>query len=103
MLGVETSGTLRRAARNFKTDDHANNGETPAGAPRFMVRAHELILTTNCLFQGGYEMLAELGTGSFGQVYKARQLSTGQEVAIKILRLRPGAPLADVSNQTERF
>src|SRR5215470_887084 len=41
------------------------------------------------IFQGGYEILCELGEGSFGRVYKARQLSTSQEVAIKILRLHP--------------
>jgi len=36
----------------------------------------------------GYEVLGELGTGTFGQVYKARRLSTGQLVALKVLHRR---------------
>lgn len=36
-----------------------------------------------------YELLAELGRGGFGIVWRARQRSTGQDVAIKLLR--PGA------------
>src|SRR5207244_5738478 len=55
------------------------------------------------IFQGGYEILAELGTGSFGRVYKARQLSTGQADAIKILRFWGDDTRADVTNQSERF
>ncbi|MGH7789233.1 MAG: TOMM system kinase/cyclase fusion protein [Candidatus Binatia bacterium] len=43
------------------------------------------------LFQGRYELLGELGAGTFGQVYRARQLSTGQDVAIKIVPLRSEA------------
>src|SRR5262245_59511765 len=60
-------------------------------------------LPVSSIFQGGYEILAELGTGSYGRVYKARQLSTSQEVAIKILRLRPDDGVADVGVQTDRF
>jgi predicted ATPase/serine/threonine protein kinase len=33
-----------------------------------------------------YELLSHIGTGGFGLVYKARQLNTGQLVAIKIAR-----------------
>src|SRR5215510_9363246 len=55
------------------------------------------------IFQGGYEILSELGRGSFGRVYKARQLSTSQDVAIKILRLHPEDGVEDVRVQTDRF
>jgi TOMM system kinase/cyclase fusion protein len=68
-----------------------------------MLRASKSSLSVDSIFQGSYEVLSELGEGSFGRVYKACQLSTGQEVAIKILRVRPGDTPANVENQTERF
>ena len=34
---------------------------------------------------GKYELLAKLGQGAFGTVYKARQVSTGRIVAVKVL------------------
>lgn len=34
---------------------------------------------------GGYEVVRRLASGAFGVVYEARQLSTGQRVAVKIL------------------
>ena len=55
------------------------------------------------IFQGGYEILSELGQGSFGQVYKARQLSTGQIVAVKLLRMTRVGDDGDVRNRIERF
>jgi serine/threonine protein kinase len=40
------------------------------------------------VFEDRYEILGELGAGSFGRVYEARQLSTGQSVALKLLSPR---------------
>src|SRR5262249_24956292 len=54
-------------------------------------------------FQDRYEILAEVGAGSFGRVYRARQLSTGQDVAIKLLRVFDGDSAAEVATQRERF
>src|SRR5262249_12165185 len=47
-------------------------------------------LATGSRFEDRYEILGELGVGSFGRVYRARQLSTGQSVAIKLLAPREG-------------
>jgi serine/threonine protein kinase len=59
-------------------------------------------LVAGSIFQGGYEILAELAQGSFGRVYEARQLSTGQRVAIKTQRGVWRDP-ADFANARERF
>ncbi len=54
-------------------------------------------------FERRYEILAELGSGSFGQVFKARQLSTGQLVAVKVLRLTSAGNPGDAQQRIERF
>ncbi len=43
------------------------------------------------VIDGRYELLSHLGTGGFGLVYRARQLNTGQLVAVKIARHLEGA------------
>jgi TOMM system kinase/cyclase fusion protein len=50
-----------------------------------------------------YEILAELGVGSFGRVYKARQLSTGQDVAVKTIRVHERDTAEDVRRHVDRF
>lgn len=55
------------------------------------------------LFAGSYEIGEDLGAGSFGRVFKARRLSTGQLVAIKVLKAAsdPGQSLGQ--KRRERF
>src|SRR6185295_13412348 len=50
-----------------------------------------------------YEILSLLGSGSFGRVYRARQLSTGQDVAVKTVRIREGDTAGDLQRHVERF
>lgn len=65
-----------------------------------MTHTRENAFATGSVFQGLYEILSELGAGTFGRIYKARQLSTGQEVAIKTLHVRGGAG-ANTSDQSD--
>jgi len=34
---------------------------------------------------GNYEVLSELGSGAMGEVYKAKDLKLGRDIAIKVL------------------
>ncbi|WP_437876842.1 TOMM system kinase/cyclase fusion protein [Sorangium sp. So ce513] len=54
-------------------------------------------------FAGRYEILAKLGEGGFGVVYKARQLTTGQPIALKILRLAEQGGAAQTDRRVARF
>src|SRR5215475_10133079 len=59
-------------------------------------------LATGSRFEERYEILGELGSGSFGRVYHARQLSTGQSVAIKLLAPRERSEESS-AREAERF
>jgi len=50
-----------------------------------------------------YEILEKLGAGGFGTIYKARQVATGQTVAIKVLHLAADAPPAAREKRLARF
>ena len=59
-------------------------------------------LANGTRFEDRYEIQGELGSGSFGRVYQARQLSTGQSVAIKVLSPRQGTEQSS-GREVERF
>ena len=55
------------------------------------------------IFEKAYEIVSPLGSGTFGSVYRARQRSTGQDVAIKVLRVHPAEANGDAERMAERF
>jgi serine/threonine protein kinase len=59
-------------------------------------------LASGAIFEDRYEIDGELGSGSFGRGYKARQLSTGQTVAIKLLS-EPEATESSTGREADRF
>ena len=62
------------------------------------------IFEQGSFFDDRYEIRSLLGSGSFGHVYRARQLSTGQQVAVKVLQgPAEGADEAKAQRQLERF
>ena len=66
-------------------------------------------MTSDNVLRGGtqlgerYEIVSVLGAGSFGRVYRARQLSTGRDVAIKTVRIREGETAHELQRHVERF
>ncbi|WP_437576227.1 TOMM system kinase/cyclase fusion protein [Sorangium sp. So ce887] len=65
--------------------------------------ANGAALVPGTTFEGRYEILAKLGEGGFGVVHKARQLTTGQPIALKILRLAEQGGVAQTDRRVTRF
>jgi serine/threonine protein kinase len=46
-----------------------------------------------------YDIMEHIGTGSYGEVFKARSKETEQIVAVKIIKLEAGEDLEEVLNE----
>jgi TOMM system kinase/cyclase fusion protein len=68
-----------------------------------IMQRDDAVLIPDATFDGRYEIIAKLGEGGFGAVYKARQLSTGQPVALKILHLAEYRGATQTTKRVARF
>lgn len=55
------------------------------------------------IFLDRYEILGKIGEGGFGRVFRARQLSTRQDVAVKLMRAGLEGSADDMSRPIARF
>ncbi len=53
-----------------------------------MPRARKASLASGTVFEDRYEIVSALDSGGFGEVYRARQRTTGQVVALKVIHSR---------------
>lgn len=67
------------------------------------MQSHSTAFAPGATFEGRYEIQARLGEGGFGAVYKARQLTTGQPVALKTLRPDEPGGAAQADRRAARF
>lgn len=97
--GSEDKGTADRGTEDIVGDETMASGETDQAALKDSLSAShggkpEI---------PGYELQDHLGAGSFGDVWSAIQASTGQKVAVKILRRATSANASYLEQEVNRL
>ncbi|SAM01055.1 hypothetical protein [Absidia glauca] len=92
---VDLCETYRRSNSSFRYDQKHNPRRvlTKPGTPSknygFDNRNSDYILYVNGSLGGKYKVLDLLGSGTFGQVAKCRNMVTGELVAVKVIKNKP--------------
>ena len=99
--GDDVSAACRRRGARCRGNDESTRIAPPLRCCTFMptIRHDPQI---GSLFQGRYELLSELGAGSFGRVYEAASCRPGRMWRSRSSASRDGARVDD-DNQRERF
>uniref|UniRef100_A0A1Q3EYY0 Cyclin-dependent kinase 12 n=1 Tax=Culex tarsalis TaxID=7177 RepID=A0A1Q3EYY0_CULTA len=103
------SGTPTKRSSGGKYGSKSGSSKKPKGRPRILMRRHSRNMLGPMSASGGkdwgeravdvFDMIEQIGEGTYGQVYKARDQETNELVALKKVRLeheKEGFPITAV-------